>query len=408
MRVRDDAARLPEEAGDEQREEGQVEEDEHRPEVDLPESLVQLVAGHLGHPVVDAAEEGEDEAAHDRVVEVRHREEAAVRRHVARRVREEHAGESADQEVEEPREGEQHRHRVADPASPERHHPAEEREAGRDRDQLRREHVERAHVGVDAADEQVVLPHEEGEQRDAQHARRPRADSPRAACAQRPAAARARSRILAARGCTPPGARRTRTGSRTGTSCRRWASTKKFVCAVRSSSAIRSVAISTGAASTISAEVEMTPQTKIGRRVHVRPGARMVTTVAIMFSPSSAHRDADEREEEDVAVHPGVRLDVQRRVARPAGREAAEEDRRLEDHAGRHQQPERQRLDPRERHPPGADQERDEVVAERAEDPARHHPHHHRAVDADERQVRAGRARPDDRAAAARCGSASR
>ncbi len=52
-------------------------------------------------------------------------------------------------------------------------------------------------------------------------------------------------------------------------------------------SAIDSVAISTGAASTISAAVETTPQTKIGSRVHVSPGARMVTMVASMFRPSS-------------------------------------------------------------------------------------------------------------------------
>ena len=48
-----------------------------------------------------------------------------------------------------------------------------------------------------------------------------------------------------------------------------------------------SVAISTGAASTISTDVVRTPQTKIGSRVQVKPGARMVTIVAIMLSPSS-------------------------------------------------------------------------------------------------------------------------
>ena len=65
------------------------------------------------------------------------------------------------------------------------------------------------------------------------------------------------------------------------------AGTKKFVCATRSRIAIDSVAISTGAASTISTDVEMTPQTKIGSRVHVSPGARIVTTVASMFMPRS-------------------------------------------------------------------------------------------------------------------------
>ena len=54
----------------------------------------------------------------------------------------------------------------------------------------------------------------------------------------------------------------------------------------RSSAAIASVAISIGAASTISTEVANTDHTKIGRRDQVSPGARIVMIVAIMFSPS--------------------------------------------------------------------------------------------------------------------------
>ena len=98
----------------------------------------------------------------------------------------------------------------------------------------------------------------------------------------------------------------------------------------------------------------------------------------------------DEREEHDVGVHSHHGLVVQWRVAGPAGGEAAEEDRRDEDEAGGHQQPERQRLDPREGHAPGADHERHEVVGERAEDARGHHPHHHRAVHAHEREVLVG------------------
>ncbi len=100
------------------------------------------------------------------------------------------------------------------------------------------------------------------------------------------------------------------------------------------------------------------------------------------------HRDPDQGEEEDVVVHPRVALVRERRVARPAGGEAAEEDRRRQDRAGRHQEPERERLDTWEGHPPRADHDRDQVVGERAEDRARHDPHHHRAVQADDRQVR--------------------
>ena len=82
--------------------------------------------------------------------------------------------------------------------------------------------------------------------------------------------------------------------------------TKNAVWTVRSSVAISSVAISTGAASSISSAVETTPQTKIGRRLHVIPGARIVMTVASMLSPSRRHREADEREEHDVGVHAHV------------------------------------------------------------------------------------------------------
>ena len=57
----------------------------------------------LRQPVVDAAEEREDQAAHDRVVEVRHHEEAAVRGGVGGHVGQEHARDAAEQEVDEER-----------------------------------------------------------------------------------------------------------------------------------------------------------------------------------------------------------------------------------------------------------------------------------------------------------------
>ena len=102
------------------------------------------------------------------------------------------------------------------------------------------------------------------------------------------------------------------------------------------------------------------------------------------------HRDADEREEADVGVHPHHGLFVERLIAGPAGGKAAEEDRRGEDEAGRHQQPEGERLDPREGHAPRPDHDRHEVVAERAEDARGHHSHHHRAVHPHQREVLVG------------------
>ena len=55
--------------------------------------------------------------------------------------------------------------------------------------------------------------------------------------------------------------------------------------ALRSRRTSSSVVSSTGAASTIRIDVDRTPQTKIGSRVQVIPGARMVRIVAIRLSP---------------------------------------------------------------------------------------------------------------------------
>src|SRR5215213_8947333 len=67
---------------------------------------------------VDGAEEGEDERAHDRVMDVREHVEAAVARRVTGRIGQRDPGDPADQEVEDPGEAEQHRDREPDPAAP--------------------------------------------------------------------------------------------------------------------------------------------------------------------------------------------------------------------------------------------------------------------------------------------------
>ncbi len=66
-----------------------------------------------------------------------------------------------------------------------------------------------------------------------------------------------------------------------------WLERKNPVCAVRSSATSASVVISTGAARTFRTEVETIPQTKIGRRPKLRPGARIVKTVASMLNARS-------------------------------------------------------------------------------------------------------------------------
>ena len=258
------------------------------------------------------------------------------------------------------------------------------------RDQLGREHVERPQVGVDPADEQVVLPHEEAEQRDAEHSRHREPVAPQRLAREHrqelehDPESRQRDDVDLGMpehpeqvleqdtSCRPGRRRRTRSGS------------------VRSIAPMSSAAISIGAASIIRTAVASTLQTKIGSRDQVIPGARIVMIVASRLNPNRRHRHADQREEADVGVVAGGVLVAERLVAGPAGLEAAEEDRRDQDDAGGHQQPERERLDPRERHPARADHQRHEPVGERPQDPRGHHPHHHRAVQADQRQVLVG------------------
>ena len=146
-----DPARLPGHPHREQRQERRVEEDEHRPELDLAQGLVEPDAHDLRQPVVQAAHEREDQAAHDRVVEVRHHEERAVLGGVGGHVGQEHTGDPADQEVEVEPQREQHRHGEPDLRLPEGAQAHQEDEPGRDRDQLRGQHEDRPHVRVDAA-----------------------------------------------------------------------------------------------------------------------------------------------------------------------------------------------------------------------------------------------------------------
>src|SRR5713226_6469749 len=67
---------------------------------------------------------------------------------------------------------------------------------------------------------------------------------------------------------------------------------KNEVFALRSIITIDIVATSTGAASTIRTDVVSTDHTKIGNRVQVIPGARIVRIVAIRLKPTSVNEIA--------------------------------------------------------------------------------------------------------------------
>ena len=153
-----------------------------------------------------------------------------------------------------------------------------------------------------------------------------------------------------------------------------------------------SVAIRIGAASQPSREATITLHTKIGSRDQVMPGARMRSTVISILIADQAHREPIRRNDQ-ITVHPPVRFVGERRVAGPAGGKPFPRDRRHQHEPGERCEPERQRLDARERHPPCTDHQRDEIVPRTA-------PGYegldvimidHRPVQADERDVLAGR-----------------
>ena len=109
--------------------------------------------------------------------------------------------------------------------------------------------------------------------------------------------------------------------------------------------------------------------------------------------PGADHADPDDGEADEVRVHPPRGLGLQRRVPRPARREAPQGQRRQDDEVAGREDPQRKGLDAGERHAARPDHEGHEPVAEGAHDDGRGHHHHDRPVLADHRDVGAG---PDD------------
>ena len=141
------------------RQEREVEADEHQPEMDLPEPLVEQPAEHLRPPVVDAAEDGEDGAAEEDIVEMRNDVVGVVHLPVDGEGRQEDAGQPAHREQGDEAEREQHRGLELDPAAPQGGEPVEDLHPGRDRDQHGGEREERVRERTQTDREHVVAPH---------------------------------------------------------------------------------------------------------------------------------------------------------------------------------------------------------------------------------------------------------
>ena len=93
------AARHPGQTEEVHREEGQVEAGERQPELDLAQPLVEHLAEDLGPVEVDSAQEGEDAATEEDVVEVGDDEVGVVVLGIDRDHGVHDAGEAADDEL---------------------------------------------------------------------------------------------------------------------------------------------------------------------------------------------------------------------------------------------------------------------------------------------------------------------
>ncbi len=120
-----DPPHLPPHPDDVHGEEGEIEEDEGQPEVEMPQPVVHHAAEHLGEPVVDAGEGAEDGTAEDHVVDVGHDEVRVLDVDIHRGRGHEDARQTADDEHRHEGQRIQHRYRELDPPAPQGSQPVE-------------------------------------------------------------------------------------------------------------------------------------------------------------------------------------------------------------------------------------------------------------------------------------------
>ena len=301
-------------------------------------------------------------------------------------VRQEHAADAAEQEVEVEGQREQHRDGEPDLRLPERPHADQVDETGRNRDEFRGQHEQRPHVRVDAAVEQVVLPDEEGQDAHAEHPGRGDLVAEQRLAAEHrdhlgdDAEARQRQDVHLGMAEEPE------------------------QVLVQEAAAAELVGEERGLEGPVG-EPHVARPDQHRHRQHLqerhrehRPdehgepapahaGRPVVDNGDDHVEAGQDHRDAHQAEREEVGVLPLRGLGGQRLVTGPAGGEPAHQHGGQQDDVRGRSEPEAERLEPRERDPLRPDQQRAEVLAERPEDDRRHHHHHHRAVLADHHQV---------------------
>ena len=152
----------------------------------FPRRSSRMPAEHLRPPVVEAAEDPEDRAAEQHVVEVRDDEVGVGHLPVDRERREEDPREAADREDADEAERPQHRRVERDVPAPDRREPVEDLHARRDRDDHRADHEE------DVEPDRHARPRTCGAPRRAARRTRCRPSRSRPPCSRRSACARRR------------------------------------------------------------------------------------------------------------------------------------------------------------------------------------------------------------------------
>src|SRR6266567_31112 len=154
-----DAARHTEQPQDVHGEEGEVEADQHQPELDLSQAFAEQLAGYLGEPVVDARENAQDGAAEEHVMQVRDHEvgirELVVNRHYGQS----YTIEAADQEHGDEAKRKEHGHLEADLAAIDCRDPVEDLHGRRDGDERGAGSEEGLSDEWEANGKHVVRPH---------------------------------------------------------------------------------------------------------------------------------------------------------------------------------------------------------------------------------------------------------
>ena len=139
---------------------------EGHPEMHLAQGVVQHPAGDLRIPMVDGAEHHQHWGDRHHHVEVGDHEVGVRQRQIDGHVAQEQPGEAAVDEGEDEADGEQHGHRQLNVAPPQGQHPVIDLDGRGHRDDEGGGGEEEAEVGVHAADVHVVRPNDEAERPD--------------------------------------------------------------------------------------------------------------------------------------------------------------------------------------------------------------------------------------------------